>query len=88
MLLPSDPYLSELLKIEETMPEKDKTGKLINWEQKTLICGIVSKLLQQQTSNGYMLKSWKNSQELTTLFQNFKHKPEADLLALSRSLEP
>ena len=82
-----DACVSEVLAIEEDMPDKDKTGQKINWDQKMKLYRVITEFLGHQDANTYVLKNWRTSTPLSLLFKNFAHKPLPELQKLAESLE-
>ncbi len=90
-LLPflSDLCISDVTAIEEDIPDKDRTGKMINWDQKMKLYHTITSFLAHQPANTAYLKNWRNNGQLSSLlFKNFAHKPLQELQKLADSLEP
>jgi len=82
-----DPIVSELLRIEDDIPERDTTGKRINWEQKEMLYNLITNTLQHQENNQEFLKNFKPDEVILSTINNFAHRSEDNLLTLSRTLE-
>ncbi|KAL6052775.1 Hsp70 ATPase ssa1 [Balamuthia mandrillaris] len=82
-----EPYLAEIVQLEEDSPERDEQGKRINWQRKEQVYKAASSALAHQQVTVEALLHWKDYAALTVLFGGFPHRTEEHLMALSKSLE-